>query len=869
MYRLILPLLCLPALLFGQPRQAPTRDLINFGLKADLAQAEPGTEFPVYLRGDVDAIFGFVREHGGAVKAVFNNIVSVRLPASAFSSISAQPGITCVEYDWAKGEMLSDVALITNNVAPVHAGVSPLPEAYKGKDVIMAFIDSGIELDHPDFQHEDGSTRVIALWDHTQAANDPQRVPQPFNYGQEWTAEDINAGISNHVDQAQWSGHGSTVSGVGVGNGNATGDFVGVAPEADIIVVSTNFALPNWTSSIADAIEWILARAEAIGKPVVINASLGTYLGSHDALDAAALRIETLLDAAPGRALVSAAGNANDWAPWHLGYDIPETDTAFTWFRFNPDAFGGQGAVFLEAWADVEGFENTRFTFGADVISPSFAFRGYAGWRSAQANLDVIIQDTIRWNNAIIGVVQTWVGQRGDQYQIQMVLTQPFSNQYRWRLATTGGGRIDVWSRADFGLSDMVSTNLPGVATYPPMAHYRLPDKLQTMVSSWACSDKVVTVANYTNQETFETFWGTTKTYPPHVVAGLLSINSSAGPTRDQRLKPDLAATGDVVLGSGRLASIAAMMASMDENLAFSGMHFVNGGTSMASPIVAGTAALFFERCPNATYHDFKEAVVASALADLQTGALPTFRWGQGKLDAFGTLLKSIEPIPVFVPIGNHCEGTEVLIGAEEGYTNYLWSNGQTGPVLTITEGGVYSLTANDAKGCLQSGSTIDVQFQPAPPQPLIIFESPNLIANGEANTWQWYFEGVAIPGATAPSFTPEQEGIYQVSARNMDGCATLSEEFVFGVASATSLMDGAFHIYPNPSQGAVYIAARADADFLRITDVQGKLLHERSINLRAGERLTLDLPNLPQGIYVLGISHKAGVHHTKLALEK
>lgn len=853
--------------LIGNAQHAE-REMLHFGLKAAIETAEPGEQIPVYLRGDVPGIVSFVRNHGGKVRGTFNDFVATSLPVSAFRKIVDEPAITYVEFDPWKPEALSDVVLLTNNALPVHQGLGPLPQSYFGSDVIIGFIDTGIELDHPDFQHEDGSTRVLYIWDQTQAENDPQRVPQPYDYGQEWTAEDINAGITNHGDQAAWFGHGSTVSGVAVGNANATGDFLGVAPEADIIVVSSNFSRPNWTMTVAEAVQYIFERADAIGKPAVVNTSLGTYLGSHDGLDAASLHIESLLDGSTGKAVVSAAGNSNNWAPYHLGYDIPETDTAFTWFSFNPNTLGGQGAVFVEAWADVEGFENSSFTIGADLATTVFQFRGYAAWRNAATNLNQLMVDTIFWNGAILGIVQSFVGQRGDQYQIQMLLTQPFSSQYRWRFSTTGGGRVDVWSRASFGISDILSTGLPSTQQFPDMVNYRMPDKLMTTVSSWTCSDKVITVANYNNQEEFLNYAGTMTTYD--VTAGELSINSSSGPTRDMRQKPEIAATGDIVLSSGRLANITAMINQNPPagSLAFSGMHYVNGGTSMASPIVAAACALFFERCPNATYLDFREALIENALADEFTGALPHNRWGHGKLDVFATMTSSVSPFGVSLPSMEPCEGESGLLTAEGGLSNYLWNTGDTGPTLAAIEPGIYSAQANDNIGCLQVSNAVYLDFLESPDMPILILEEETLSTATNADAWQWYLNDEAVADATEPSLMLSELGVYTLEATGDNGCSIFSEPYFYGVANTEGQNEYALLAYPNPALNSFTLRANVELSELRIVDLSGKIVLQQNLSLQAGERSEINVQLLSAGIYIVSMRHGNEMHYLKLAIE-
>jgi len=617
--------------------QAQKRDNFNLELRAALNTMEPTEEVHLYLRGDLAQITSYVRENDGAIKGIVGNIASVRISASDLEGLRTAEYIDFIEFSLSKPQMLADVMITNNNIHPIHAGAEPLPQAYLGEDVIIGIIDSGLELDHPDFQNDDGTTRVIALWDHTQEETDPFRVPEPYGYGQEWNAEDINQDIDGHDDQSQFFGHGSTVGGVAFGNANATGNFVGVAPLADIIVVSSDFSFENWKASIADAVDYIFTKADELGKPAVVNASLGDYYGSHDGLDAPALFIDQLLEEQPGRSMVSAAGNSNGFDPYHLAYEVPETDTAFTWFSYNTSSALGEPAVFFELWADSADFFQTSYSVGADLAEPEYSFEGYAQWRTVAENLGGAIIDTIFQGGNILGIVETWCGQRGNQYQLQVSVREAFSDQYKFRFATTGGGTFDVWSYGPFGTSVIESQDLPDVGQFVDMVNYQMPDKFKTIVDSWNCSDKVITVANYVNRNEYVNVLGEITTLP-NLIPQTISANSSQGPTRDNRQKPDIAATGSITLSAGRLENLASLIAGTPDRVAEGGWHYRNGGTSMASPVVAGVSALYFDRDPEATYADVKTAIVENALADEFTGALPNFYWGHGKLNGFAAL---------------------------------------------------------------------------------------------------------------------------------------------------------------------------------------------------------------------------------------
>jgi hypothetical protein len=690
----------LATVVYGQEKS-----LLSLELRAYLDNAAPEEFTDLYLRGDVSAIETYVKMNNGWVKRSFDNIVSVSLPNTAIVGLNQLIGLECIEFSSRKPDVLNDVMLLNNNVVPVHAGAAPLSQPYTGSDVIMGFVDSGIELEHPDFQDADGNTRVLYIWDQTQAEDDQDRIPQPYNYGQEYDQQDILEDINVHEDQQEWFGHGSTVTGTGAGNGFATGNFKGVAPDANIIVVSSDFDRTNWTSSVADAVEYIYNRAQEMGKPAVVNLSLGTYFGSHDGLDAAALDIDGLLESTDGFSVVCAAGNSGDtnFGDYHLGYEIPENDTVFTWFSFNPNIPNEEplddGAVFFEVWADQEDFQTAKFAMGVDANSPNWQFRGYSDWRSAEQNLNVVIKDTVFYNGNMMGVVETWVGERGDQYQIQIKVTEVFNTQYPWRFATTGGGVFDCWSISP--LSNMLSQNLPSLAQYGPMVNYRFPDNLKTIVDSWNCSDKVISVGNYVNRSSYPNYLNQITTLD--VTPGEIASSSSRGPTRDNRQKPTIAATGAVTLSSGKISSLNSLIATEPDKVAQGGWHYRNGGTSMASPVVAGIAALYYECNPNANYQDIIDAVVDNAMADQFTGALPGLQFGHGKVNAYGVITDCEALLSVNDPNGNS-KDFKVFPNPSTGQFTIRSSQ-------TIQSVEVYSLSGQIIKSIPMSGGSAADQY--------------------------------------------------------------------------------------------------------------------------------------------------------------
>jgi subtilisin family serine protease len=497
------------------------------------------------------------------------------------------------------GRPLNDLMITNNNILPVHQGISPLNVELTGAGVIMGIIDTGIELLHPDFLNEDGTTRVIELWDHTFEFDD-EHIPQPYGFGTKWTQEEINAGIAVHEDQAIWFGHGSTVTGTACGNGSAVNDFIGVAPNSDMVIVSFDFSSSNFLEDVSQAVEYIFEVADAEGKPCVINMSLGSYFGSHDGLDPAALFIDELLEQ-PGRLITAAVGNSNSLDPYHLGVQI-ENDTSFTWFEYESSLGVGGSGVFFELWADTVNMAELLFSVGADRTELPYSARGMSESIFYQESIgQIITKDILNSNGDLLGEVQYWSQYRGEQVQIQVMVSNSDSSQYDFRFQSIGTGAYDIWSTSVFGTSDMInSEDLPSENEFPDIANYKSPDNRMQMVSSWTCSDRVITVANYMNRVSYIDYTGNITSVPG--IQGDINISSSAGPTRDGRQKPDIAATGSVTLSTGNFPMLNFLIQNEPFKVAQGGMHFRNGGSSMASPVLAGIAALYLEQCPQADW---------------------------------------------------------------------------------------------------------------------------------------------------------------------------------------------------------------------------------------------------------------------------
>lgn len=594
--------------------QGQAQSKMNFSLLKQVR--ENSTQLiDVFIQGDVSTVKKLVSANGGLFKYSSGDIASVKISPSALGKLMSDPAIKRMEAYPSRLKPLGDTMLIQTNTIPVHSGAAPLSQAYDGTGVVVGIIDTGIDFVHPDFRDSAGNSRIKFLWDQTQPLD--LNTPLPYNYGQEWNNTEIDGGMAVAHDDLTYGGHGTHVAGLAVGNAMATGSYKGVAPKADIVFVAIDFTT---SSAIADATDYIYAKADLLGKPCVINASLGDYYGSHDGQDLQAQLMKNMINFQPGRSFVAAVGNGGT-TPYHVGYTVTG-DTNFTFYEGS--------SIYIPMYADTNDLKFVDFAIGADQFSPH-SFRGNIPFSDISTHLGVLKSDTLYNGSNRIGIIQSYGDLLGGVYSMEFMIT-PDSGSYKWRLMTTGTGKFDVWT------FDVYAGPLPSAATMPDSIFCKLSDTDKTTVSSFQCLDDVISVGNYTNRKVYQDVNNVTyvnvATNP-----GALHATSSRGPTRDGRIKPDICSPGDMTLSAVVTAMIPYLTTNYPDNLAFGGYHVRNGGSSHASPSVAGIAALYLQKNPTATAAQIKNEILCSARLDsFTTGTLPDNNWGYGKSDAFETL---------------------------------------------------------------------------------------------------------------------------------------------------------------------------------------------------------------------------------------
>ncbi|HEU4364165.1 MAG TPA: S8 family serine peptidase [Candidatus Krumholzibacteria bacterium] len=190
-----------------------------------------------------------------------------------------------------------------------------------GRGVIVAAVDWGFDFLHPNLIGDDGTSRILALWDQTA----PGAGVEPYGYGRVFEKEDIDAALQSRDpyaalgyhpasgDPAGRGAHGTHVIDIAAGNGRAPGSPTGVAPGADLLLVHLAARGTGGRANLGDsvtlleALDWIRNRAGE--RPFVCNLSVGRHGGPHNGLTLVERGIDALLTEAPGRCVVQSTGN--------------------------------------------------------------------------------------------------------------------------------------------------------------------------------------------------------------------------------------------------------------------------------------------------------------------------------------------------------------------------------------------------------------------------------------------------------------------------------------------------------------------------------------------------------------------------------
>lgn len=434
-----------------------------------------------------------------------------------------------------------------------------------GAGTLIAIADSGVDYRRMDFRNSDGSTRIVALWDQTLTAEQVQeqaeqvqqeqvQPPPGFSQGVEFSREQINQALAEGdregfllVPSRDVSGHGTAVAGIAAAsrvNVADIGIYQGIAPQSELLIIKLGTpkeeGFPR-TTEIMRAVTYAVRKGMELGKPLVINLSFGNTYGSHDGTSL----LERFLDNASeiGRTVICVgAGNEGD-SGGHFAGDIhTERVAELTVGEY-------EASLSLQLWNQYSD------SFRVSLRSPGGASIELTDTVNA-GKLEVTMEQTrllvYRGEPKPYSVLQEtyfdFIPQEGRSYinsgiwQLQLEPVQVVTGKY------------DVY--------------LPGSQARSSRTGFfrSTPEMTLTIPST---SAKIVTVGAYdTAYEQYAAFSG----------RGIPQVSRESSIVISGLIKPDIVAPGVDVLAPDILGGYGGVT-----------------GTSFATPIVAGSAALLME----------------------------------------------------------------------------------------------------------------------------------------------------------------------------------------------------------------------------------------------------------------------------------
>ena len=210
-------------------------------------------------------------------------------------------------------------------------------------------------------------------------------------------------------------------------------------------------------------------------------------------------------------------------------------------------------------------------------------------------------------------------------------------------------------------------------------------------------------------------------------------------------------------------------------------------------------------------------------------------------------------------PIVRFCPNTinKLEVQVQAPNVSYQWFyNGYTlpgaiGPSLNISQAGSYYVKLTNNTGCSANSIIANVSYYVlASP---VITQSGMTIGTTPYASYQWYFNGVAIPGATSQFVSINEDGDYQVEVKDINGCFVKSVPFKTPALSVGAVYNTVLiNIYPNPFNEEIKIEASKKVQ-VSIVDITGKVV------IPITSETTIATSQLASGLYFMKIYTEDG----------
>jgi predicted outer membrane repeat protein len=205
------------------------------------------------------------------------------------------------------------------------------------------------------------------------------------------------------------------------------------------------------------------------------------------------------------------------------------------------------------------------------------------------------------------------------------------------------------------------------------------------------------------------------------------------------------------------------------------------------------------------------------------------------------------------------CAGSNITLAVDSGKLSYRWNNSANTKTFTASASGLYAITVTEVDSCLSIGK-INVVFNPLPNVVIVAVGTLDLIATTNFAGYQWYRDGVKIPGAIFMNYTPTQNGIYSLEGFDNNGCSSFSNEIQITNVSIHEI-DSEASVHFNYANKQLLIQSQKTNMHFSLYNAFGQIV----MNHLDVEK-NIDLNGLSAGLYFVVTSNNKSIY--KLFIE-
>ena len=602
-----------------------------------------------------------LRQMGIKVRYVLGDMAVLHIPADKLLQLEQIEEFSYVKADEMNHPMNKDARKVTNvekvnTIEAAQAAGLTQPKAYTGAGVVLGVIDLGIDFNHAAFRNTtDGKTRIVKAI--TYIDKDTKKV-----YA---TEEEIKT-LTTDTSGSHGTATSTTAGGSDVGNG-----LQGMAPETDLILCGLNKY--SYGSNVVECIKEIFDYATSVGKPAVINISMGSILGLHDGGDIESKSIATLTEngTKPGRVVVISSSNdaANYQSIIKKFNSVDEELKTVLGANTSPSDLGPNQQVTYNASYCAYADDYGSFTCKLKLVDTTNGKIIELGEHVRNKDTDKPITNIDLEENNIYGPM-TVDGKRALTYEWDLADYKLDDPKYRFVLLVypmKAGQTIKLMCNGEF--NDEPCFDAPNSNGYNFAEAGYIKGNGDFAFCMNTCTENIISVGSYVNR----TFWidinGSVKNYAAskltgrELTVGEISDFSSYGVSDNGVVCPTVIAPGQGLFSGASNYDINAFIkenepgvldTQKDLGLLYSGVekfgrnnwYSLSGGTSMAAPVVSGIVALWMQANPQLSVREIREIMKATCINDEWTtniDKIPSHnkvQAGYGKIDCLAGLKK-------------------------------------------------------------------------------------------------------------------------------------------------------------------------------------------------------------------------------------